>query len=146
MNDLVDHLATTAASTIVAAMATDLWRQVRRRVGRLFGRDDRTRDDRTQRQLEEARQRVGAATGTERAEIARDIESEWRGTLRHLLATEPGLADEVRRFLDDFAAAVAREADHSGARQVVVVRDNASAHIAGRDQFHVTIPWPKDRR
>lgn len=132
-------LAATAASTIVAAMATDLWGQVKQRISRLFGRNDEKLAGESQQQLEDSRRRVTEAAEGDRAEVQRDEESQWRGAFWHLLSTEPALADEVRAILAEAAAAVPPRPEGSSAQQVVVVRDHGTANVAGHDQINVNL-------
>lgn len=110
----------------------------------MFGRSDPSREKQLQDDLEESRRRAELVPDRERDEALRDIESEWRGVLRHLMMAEPELADEVRALVADFAPAP--DEARTSAQQVVIARDRAQVRVAGRDQINLDLRNDRGRK
>jgi hypothetical protein len=96
-------LASTAASTLVAAMTTDVWRQVRTRLGRLLGRGDPRGESAVLEALDEDAQAVADAGGGESG-VAGEVRSQWTGRLRDLLRMDPQAADQLRELVAELTA------------------------------------------
>ncbi|GAB3143791.1 hypothetical protein GCM10027290_20700 [Micromonospora sonneratiae] len=133
MNEIIEGIVATAATTLTSAMVTDLWSDVRLRVGRIFGRGDEHDTTETMRELADSQSQVSTAPEDRRAEIANDVRSEWRGAIRNLVGRHPEALDELRQFVADFAGPVSTAAQIG---QQITVRDQARANIAGRDQIN----------
>jgi hypothetical protein len=129
-------LVSTAATTVVGALATDAWEQAKRAVGALWGRVHPERAETVEAELAEVRSGVLAAreAGDERAEL--DLVAEWQGRLGRLLTAEPGLAEELRTVIDDLNRALP-EAERTAISRIqmhATASGNAQVNQAGRDQ------------
>ncbi|GGM60822.1 hypothetical protein ACFFX1_28280 [Dactylosporangium sucinum] len=85
-------LASSAASALVGAMASDGWQALRSRVARLLGRGDARAEQVALETLDE--DAAGLRPGTER-----DVASAWTVRLRDLLRADPGAAEGLRELL-----------------------------------------------
>jgi len=85
-------LAATAATTLVASLATDGWERAKSAMGGLWRRVYPDRADAVEADLVDIRAEVLAAraAGDEQAEQV--LADEWRSRLRRLLASDPRLA------------------------------------------------------
>lgn len=99
-------LADTAATTVVAAMATDAWAGARSAVAGLWRRVDPARTEGVEADLADARAQALTAgeTGDEWAEQM--LVGEWRARLTRLLVVDPDLADDLRGMVTELAAAL----------------------------------------
>ncbi|GAB2926373.1 hypothetical protein GCM10027280_12110 [Micromonospora polyrhachis] len=133
MNEIIDSIVATAATTLTSAMVTDLWADARLRIGQIFGRGDTADTTRTMDDLADSHRQLQAAPADRQAEIAHDVRSEWRGAIRSLVGRHPEALDELRQFVSDFSGPVA-SASRIG--QQITLQDQAKANIAGRDQIN----------
>lgn len=96
-------LASSGATTLVGAMVSDAWAQVRDRVAGYFARRDDggpgAAADTVAGELDVARAELTSAARQDDAEAAADIEAEWRARLRRLLRSDPEAADRLRALL-----------------------------------------------
>ncbi|MFI9604310.1 hypothetical protein ACIHCX_31430 [Streptomyces sp. NPDC052043] len=95
-------LASTAGTTVVTALTTELWERARASVGALWRRAYPDRADTIEAELTDTRTLLladgnEAGNGTD-AEVSAE---EWGLRFRRLLATRPDLALELRRVLDE---------------------------------------------
>ncbi|MDT3438823.1 MULTISPECIES: hypothetical protein [unclassified Pseudofrankia] len=92
-------LAATAATTLVASLATDGWERAKSAMGSLWRRVHPDRADAVEADLVDIRAEVLAAreAGDERTEQV--LAEEWRSRLRRLLASDPQLANELRQIV-----------------------------------------------
>lgn len=105
MDPAITALAATAASTLVQAMAGDLWTLTRDKLAAVFGGDGTG----TARELEAARDQVA-----EHHELAPVVEQEWQGRLTRYLLTHPEAVREVRAVLDEIAPETGTGATYGG--------------------------------
>jgi hypothetical protein len=105
MDPALTALAATAATTLVAALATDAWERAKTAVGGLWRRVHPDHADTVEADLVETRAAVLEArrAGDEPAEQA--LAGEWQSRLRRLLAADPRLADDLRGILDELTPA-----------------------------------------
>jgi hypothetical protein len=113
-------LASSGATTLVGAMVSDAWAQVRDRVAGYFagrgGADPEAEPAALAGELDAARDELAAARQQADAEAAADIEAEWRARLRRLLRSDPEAANGLRALLaelEPLAAAAAPPAVHN---------------------------------
>ena len=92
----------TAATTLVRLLATDGWERAKTALGSLWRRAHPDQTAAMDADLAESRAAVLAArdSGDEQAE--RDIESEWRGRLRYLVAADPALTAGLSSWYRSF--------------------------------------------
>jgi hypothetical protein len=135
-NDLIGQLAATGATTLIAAMASDLWEQVRNRVARLFGRGDPRQEAAVSERLDLA-QRDLTAGPQPAPDLLREHEIEWRGALRLLLAQHPETQHELQRILAEYGQQVGGSSQLTEVHQDVRVEGHATAYTAGRDQTNI---------
>ncbi|MFJ7263265.1 hypothetical protein ACIQV2_24235 [Streptomyces globosus] len=120
----LEALAMAASTALVGAMSTSLWEQARAVAVGWWRQVHPERADVVDAELVEAAE----------AELAADLVAEWERRLRRLLLARPGLADEVRRAVDELTARQPEPASPAPVRQEVNVSDRATAYVAGRDQ------------
>ena len=95
-------LASTAASTLVAAMTTDVWRLVRSRLGRLLGRGDPRGESAVLEAMDEDARAVADAGGE--SGVAGELTGQWTGRLRDLLRMDPEAAEQLRELVAELTA------------------------------------------
>lgn len=94
-------LASTAAQTVVTAVATDAWEAVKRGFARLLGRGDLSRTELAERRLEQVREDLTGAPGDE-LEGVRDRQiATWQTRLLDVLEEHPEITDELRALVND---------------------------------------------
>lgn len=92
-------LATSAAVTLIGAMATDGWEQIKQAVAGLWRRSRPERVEQVASDLEGARTELVAARAQGDAEAEAGLVTEWQGRLRRLLAADGQAAGELRVVL-----------------------------------------------
>ncbi|MFC7547768.1 hypothetical protein [Plantactinospora sp. GCM10030261] len=93
-------LAMTAATTIVAAMATSIWQTTKSEIARLFRRHGAARDE-IEARLERSAARVHDAA---EPHVVRDAQvTRWREDIEDLLRDNPEAEDELRTLLDEIS-------------------------------------------
>jgi hypothetical protein len=125
-------LAQWAGQTVAAAAVTDVWGSARRKFARLLGRGDPKKAEVAERWLEQTREQLTAAAGTE-LEPARAAQAQrWQGRFADLLDEDPGIEAQLRALVEEIQAELpagtASAVDHS----VAAGRDvNISANSGG---------------
>ncbi|MFC8447883.1 hypothetical protein [Kitasatospora sp. NPDC057223] len=99
-------LAGAGGTAVVGAMATDAWQSTRAGAARLFGRDGESRHDVITARLEHDAGLVARASEPDRARGG--LAPAWQIELEALLEEQPGLAGELRAFVDRTVAALPR--------------------------------------
>ncbi|MER6362408.1 hypothetical protein [Kitasatospora sp. NPDC001527] len=124
-------LATTGATQLVGAIATDTWPAVKSGVLALWRR---ARPERVAEDLEEAREQLLAAeeSGADAAGLRVLLVEEWQARLARLLVTHPELADELRALVDGLRAS-GGERPSGPVTMTAHVTGGGSAYLAGRD-------------
>jgi hypothetical protein len=123
------ELASTAATTIVALLATDAWGQVKEKVGALWRRFVPEQADAVEAELSGGHEEAGTAAEP----VARALELYWESRLLRLLAADVAVAAELRRVLGDLESAdqhrnvtIRQRAKASGQSTVVQVAGDAT--------------------
>ncbi|WP_078957987.1 hypothetical protein [Streptomyces glaucescens] len=134
----MDEILSSAAMSLVGAMATDAWQQARAAVVAWWRRVRPDHADRVDAALVESRERVLAArqAGDDSGESR--LVADWNSRFTMLLRDDPALADELRRLFEEEIFPLLRRGDstRTGSREF---RAEASGHgrvyQAGRDQI-----------
>jgi hypothetical protein len=137
MDPQVVDLARTAGTTVVTLMATDTWNRARDGLVELWRRVRPERADQLADQLDATRAELVAARAAGDEQGEEELSSEWQSRLRRLLVAEPGLADELRRFLEEFAPSAAEQPIAGEVRMHARASGHGRVYQAGRDQ-HIT--------
>ncbi|MFD5563109.1 MULTISPECIES: hypothetical protein [Kitasatospora] len=95
------ELAASGATALVGAVATDLWGQVRDRVGRLLTRGRESRVEAAR--IELAYAEVLDAEENGRPEIRETVRQDWEHRLLTVLREDPTAVAELRALLDEIA-------------------------------------------
>jgi hypothetical protein len=133
-------LTSTAATTLVQLLATAAWEQAKTAIGGLWRRVHPERAETVQAELEESRAEVLAARQTGDAQVELALVGEWNGRLRRLVVTDPQLADELGRVVEELRSALVAEADPPRDATITMqarTSGNSRVNQAGRD-LHVT--------
>jgi len=129
-------LTTAAATTLIRLMTTDGWDRARAAIISLWRRVHPERAEAVDAELAAARREILAASDPQDEQAELDLVGEWRSRLRRLVAADPQLQQELRRFVEEFHPAVAE----AGVTRIGPVRMQARAdghgrvYQAGRDQ------------
>ena len=125
-------LAALAGNTVVAAATTDAWEAAKHGIARLLGCGDPTQEQLAERRLEETREQLAGATGTDAEQARAALAAQWATRLADLLDVDPGAEADLRVLMqriqkqlraemvsaDDHAVAAWRDvnikADHGG--------------------------------
>jgi hypothetical protein len=125
-----------AATTLVQLLTTEGWERAKSALGSLWQRVYPDRVAMLEDDLADSRAALLAAREADDDEAERDLEGEWRGRLRRLVAADPAVADELPGLLQDLRAALGEAAHAQGGH--IDMRAKASGHArvyqAGRDQ------------
>ncbi len=130
------QLMSTAAATLVQLLTTDGWERAKSAVGSLWQRVHPDRVAMLDVELADSRAALLAARSVGDDQAERDLEGEWRGRLRRLVAADPQVADELPGLLQELRAALSEAAGAQAGH--IDMRAEASGHArvyqAGRDQ------------
>jgi hypothetical protein len=128
------QVAAAGATTLVTAMATDLWREVRERVAGLLARGDGRREALQRQLLEESRRQIQAAAAGDRQAASVGERVRWEAALRQALVLNPDLALDLAVLVDEVAERLPAPAAEVGGVQLSAVADGGSVvYQAGRD-------------
>ncbi|MFH8577437.1 hypothetical protein [Streptomyces zaomyceticus] len=131
MDPEIVALASSAGTTIVTLMATDAWERVRNAITSFWRREHAERAEAVAAELDATREDLLASSQTGDQDVEAELQAEWQGRIRRLLATRPGVAEELRSLLDELAP-------DAGAAPQMTQHATASGHAriyqAGRDQ------------
>lgn len=135
--DLVAQLVQDGAQTLIGAMVSDAWAQVRDRVAKLLGRGDRAAEEAEAAALDDLREAIGAAPPDARAEKAREQQAELRGMLRARLRFDPALAAEFASVLAEVRLLVPGQDNPrlTAVRQTARADRGSTVNQAGRDLY-----------
>ncbi|GAA1232985.1 hypothetical protein GCM10009665_24090 [Kitasatospora nipponensis] len=136
MDPEIAALATSAGGTVVTLMATEAWQRTRDGLVALWRRAEPERAEAVGGELDIARDDLARARQGGDLRSEHEVLAQWQDRLRHLLAAQPAIAEELRLLLESVTAAPG-----TAASPVVRLRAEASGHgrvyQAGRDQ-HIT--------
>ena len=96
-------LASTAGTTIVAALATDAWEKTKTAIGGLCRKTHPDRAAGVEADLVDTHAELLAAQATGDTQTEQDLAADWQRKLRRFLTTDPDVADELRRILDELS-------------------------------------------
>ncbi|MGW4384727.1 hypothetical protein [Kitasatospora sp. NPDC004531] len=117
------ELAASGATALVGAVATDLWGQVRDRVGRLLTRGRESRVEAAR--IELAYAEVLDAEENGLADVRENVRQDWEQRLLTVLREDPTAVAELRALLDEIAP-------QGGPRiEVTTVHNEISADVHG---------------
>ena len=117
-------------------MTTEGWDRAKAAIVALWRRVHPERAEAVDSELAAARCEVLAASDAQDEQAELDLVGEWRSRLGRLVAADPQLQQELRRFVEEFGPAVAE----AGATRIgpVTMQAKATGHgrvyQAGRDQ------------
>jgi hypothetical protein len=103
LNEALAALATAAGTSLVSAMTTDAWTEVKTRFGKLLGRGDPEQEARQEGRLERSRREVTDAVADQMEQVRVGQAEAWRIRLSDLLEEEPEREAELRAVLDFLA-------------------------------------------
>ena len=97
----MDPIAVAAGTALVGAMATDVWQAARAEVVAVWRRVRPDEADSVTGELAEVRAEMLAARQSGDPDIQQALAGAWQLRLQQLLDDDPGLADPLRRVLDE---------------------------------------------
>ena len=136
----LNELVGAASTTLVAAMATDVWEVAKVSVRSLFGREP-DRLPALESQLVANADLVARGPDAERARAA--LVPVWQLELEGFLARHPDAIDDLQALVDQVRPTLTQPQQQWALRQVNIARGNATQHVAGRDQ-HIHHHGPTD--
>jgi len=95
------QVAAVGAMTLVTAMTTDVWREVRERVTELLSRGDRRREALQRQILEESWQRIRSVPPEQRLATSAAEQCRWEAALRLAFVLDNRLALDLAVLADD---------------------------------------------
>jgi len=95
----VDALAALAGNTLVSAVVSDTFEQVRQKLARMFGHGKP--DAGIESRLDVTRQQLSAAAPEERERLRTRLAGQWQTRFADLLADHPEVAAELRALLSE---------------------------------------------
>jgi hypothetical protein len=127
------QVAAAGATTLVTAMATDLWTEVRERVAGLLARGDGRRVALQRQLLDESRRQIQAAAAGDRQAASAGERVRWEVALRQALVLDPDLALDLAVLVDEVAERLPAPAEVGGVQLSVVADGGSVVYQAGRD-------------
>ncbi len=139
-------LASLAGQTVVTAAVTDAWEACRHGFARLLGRGDPKQEQLAERRLEETREQLTGAAGTDSEQARAALAERWAGRLADLLEENPDAEAELRVLVRQIQAALPAGTVSAADHAVAAGRDvNISASggvAAGVIHGNVAPPGP----
>ena len=127
-------LSSAAATTLVVAMTTDSWEQVKAALVKLWRLRHPGQAQAVGADLTAARSGVVAARGASDEQAEADLLAEWRSRLRRLVADDEQLQDELRRFTERFRHLLSEPGGVSRVVMRAEVHGSGRVNQAGHDQ------------
>lgn len=124
-------LASTAGTTLVTLLTTEMWQRARDGVAALWRRAEPERAEAISAELDVTRDDLLDAQAGGDVESRGELDAEWRGRIRRLLTAHPEEAEELRTLLDEWAP---HAAETPSVTQHATASGNARVYQAGRDQ------------
>lgn len=121
------ELATSGATTLVTAAATELWKDARAGFVRVLGRGNPEREELAGVRLDALAEAVQQAPDPQRDVVRREQALVWQTRLADLLEEDPSVAQVLRELTDELQ-------QHQPAAQQQWVSAGRDAFVAGRDQ------------
>jgi hypothetical protein len=140
-------LASLAGQTVVKAAATDTWEAAKRGIARLLGRRGPKQEQLAERRLEETRERLAGAAGTEGEQARAALAEQWATRLADLLEEDPAAEAELRSLVRNIQAALpagmVSAADHAvAAGRDMNITASGGGVAAGVIHGNVALPNP----
>jgi hypothetical protein len=143
-------LASTAGTTLVAAMATEAWQGARNGIAGLFGRAGTSRQATIEAQLDGHAELVAGADAHEADQVRQELAPVWRRQLERLLADDGGAAAELEALVAQVQRALPA-AQQAWAHTVIqnITASGVGSVAAGTIGtgsviYHTTAPRPAD--
>lgn len=131
MTEALAALAAAGGTAVVEAATTDAWQRAKAGLARLLGRGDERRTEVSLGRLDATRAELVPLTGGE-LQRAREVRAaEWTTRLRDVLEEDPDSAEDLRRLLDDLAAAGVTVSATTGDHSVVAGGDVSNVANTG---------------
>jgi hypothetical protein len=128
------QLAAVGVTTLLTAMATDLWSGFRQRATGLLGRGDRRPDSARRGVPEESWRQLQEAAAVQWPALAAARRGRWEASLRQASAGDPDLAMALAPLLADISVLAAAAASvAAGSRQQVAARYGPAVSWADHD-------------
>ncbi|HEX3193861.1 MAG TPA: hypothetical protein VHS30_29175, partial [Streptosporangiaceae bacterium] len=120
-------------------LATDGWERAKTALGSLWRRSHPDQPDAIDTDLADSRAAVLAARDSGNEQAERDLESEWRGRLRYLVAADPALIAGLSELVQDLRAALSA-VEHAQGGHIEM-----HAHASGHAQVFLGRPRPEHK-
>lgn len=135
-------LVALAGNTLVTAMVTDAWEDVRGKIARLFGRGQL--DLGTERRLDATRGQLGAASSAELEQVRAILAAQWATRLADLLDEHPDAEADLRALVEEIRAlpAVAASGHSIVAGRDIRITADRGGFAAGVVHGNVSPPGP----
>jgi len=135
-------LVALAGNTLVTAMVTDAWEDVRGKVARLFGRGQP--DPGTERRLDATLGHLGTASPGELEQVRAVLASQWATRLADLIDEHPDAEAELRALVEEIRAmpAVAASGHSVSAGRDIRITADRGGFAAGVVHGNVSPPGP----
>jgi hypothetical protein len=129
-------LTSAAAAELVKLLATEGWERAKSAVAALWKRVHPDRAAGVEAELDDSRAAVLAARDAGDDQAERDLEIEWRGRLRYLVAADPAIASELPALVEELRAALSGSGQAAGGHVEMHARASGHGRVyqAGRDQ------------
>jgi hypothetical protein len=129
------QLAAVGATTLLTAMATDLWSGFRQRAAGLLDRGDRGPDSARRGVPEESWRQLQETASGQWSALAAARPGPWEASLRQAAAGDPDLAMALAPLLADISVLAAAAASvAAGSRQQAAARYGPAVSRAGRER------------
>jgi len=126
----MDPLVVAFGTTLVGAVATDTWQQVRDAVTGLWRRVHPQQADGIGAELDVLREDIVAARQAGDTDTERDLEGAWRVKLQLLLRADPNLAEELQRVLDEVLIPALAPAEQARVQTIITGTASGNAHLS----------------
>ncbi|MFE2823110.1 hypothetical protein [Streptomyces sp. NPDC059271] len=131
MEPEIAALASSAGTTVVTLMATDAWQRVREGIASLWRRGHAERVEAVAAELDATREDLLAALAAGDQGVEGELQVEWQGRIRRLLAARPEVAEDLRTLLNEFDPLAGTAPSIT---QHATASNHARIYQAGRDQ------------
>jgi tetratricopeptide (TPR) repeat protein len=142
---IVDPIVEAFGAALVAAMATDTWKEAKAAVLALWHRVRPGREGEADAELERLRERVITALQARQPGTGQALEGIWQGRLQELLLDDPGLAGQLQEVLDGVLVPMLVPAERSRISQMIMtgsVGDGGTVNQVAGDQYNIQLPSP----
>ncbi|GAA0387622.1 hypothetical protein GCM10009530_43350 [Microbispora corallina] len=124
----MDPIVVAAGTAVVSAMATSAWETARDGVVALWRRAHPDKAEQAGAELEVVRAEVVQARRDGDADTEQALAGEWQSKLQRLVRTEPALADEVRRLLEEYLMPALAADEQTRVRSIIQTANATGRH------------------